>query len=137
MDTSTGPPPKKARVLSMGLSKSANVANNQETLIESLTPTAGIVCIRARVVSKIPIRSWANGVLFSCILADATSEIRMTAFDDVARNLHPQIEVKKVSVIFLQLTCTWGNKTIFFLNIWGSSLYTSTMYNILYIDPYG
>jgi replication factor A1 len=61
------------------------------TPIESITPYNHKYTIRARVVSKSPIKSWHNqngeGRLFSATLADETGDIRATAFSSVGNDI--------------------------------------------------
>lgn len=71
--------------------------------ISSLSPYQNKWVIRARVMSKTPIRTWSNakgeGKLFSMYLCDETGEIRATAFKNECDTFYDMIQVDKVYYI--------------------------------------
>lgn len=71
--------------------------------INSLSPYQNKWTIRARVVSKAPLRTWSNnrgeGKLFSMDLIDESGEIRATAFNNECDKFFDMIEINKVYFI--------------------------------------
>ncbi|XP_049873501.1 replication protein A 70 kDa DNA-binding subunit [Pectinophora gossypiella] len=71
--------------------------------IASLSPYQNKWIIKARVMSKSPVRTWSNargeGKLFSMDLCDESGEIRATAFRDAVDKFYDMIQVDKVYYI--------------------------------------
>lgn len=71
--------------------------------IASLSPYQNKWVIKARVMSKSPLRTWSNakgeGKLFSIDLMDETGEIRATAFREQCDKFYDMIEVDSVYLI--------------------------------------
>lgn len=68
--------------------------------IEGLSPYQNNYTIKARVIQKSDIKTWANakgeGKLFNCTFADESGEIRATAFNTAVDTLFDKIEEGKV-----------------------------------------
>ncbi|XP_030753386.1 replication protein A 70 kDa DNA-binding subunit [Sitophilus oryzae] len=114
-ETREGSPPAKMRKLN-GPSNSSNtngesshqdlnksMAGQMTHPITCLNPYNNKWIIKARVISKTPIKTWSNsrgeGKLFSMDLVDESGEIRLTAFRELVDKFYDQIEVDKVYYI--------------------------------------
>lgn len=73
--------------------------------IVALNPYQNRWVIKARVVSKSNIRTWANarteGKLFSCDLVDESGSIRATAFNDACDRFYDMLEVSISTFCYL------------------------------------
>ncbi|KAJ2949088.1 hypothetical protein O0L34_g6027 [Tuta absoluta] len=102
----SAPAPSPMAHTSNGAAPNLDVSsfNSQMTHpIASLSPYQNKWVIKARVMSKTPIRTWSNakgeGKLFSMDLCDDTGEIRATAFRDACDKYYDMIQVDKVYYI--------------------------------------
>ena len=101
----TAPPPMKKESYTNNNNNTMNQSLNAGLThpIASLSPYQNKWVIKARVMSKSPIRTWSNakgeGKLFSVDLMDDSGEIRATAFREQCDKYYEFMEVDKVYFI--------------------------------------
>ncbi|XP_047503959.1 replication protein A 70 kDa DNA-binding subunit [Pieris napi] len=104
------PKPAPSRPMSSMANSSASTNLDSSMLssqmthpITSLSPYQNKWVIKARVMTKSPIRTWSNakgeGKLFSCDLCDESGEIRATAFRNECDKFYDMLQIDKVYYI--------------------------------------
>lgn len=97
------------RPIAASYSDGASAPKRPSPKAETCIPIAAVnqfqrgLSIKGRCTSKSAMRTWQNergsGNLFSFDLSDDSGEIRVTAFKEHAKQLHPQIEIGQVYIV--------------------------------------